>query len=150
MDIRCRAPARLRLCRLCGTALIRLSHSAPERTLFSIQNPGRSMKSTPIASLLQCIPEQISQFLESAFGLGFVMDGAVRRGPTVISAFVYFALVSIATRVPGFERTVELFNRLLRHAVVIDGVREIKSRLDARQDQMRACGAIGEKSYAVE
>src|SRR5262249_3360897 len=100
--------------------------------------------------LLQCFGEQLRQLLESASSLVFVVNRTVRRSPTVISAIVDFAFVSIAAGAPGFERAVELLNRLFRHALVLDGVREIEPRLDARQDEMRACGVIDEKPDAME
>src|SRR5262249_60069966 len=78
------------------------------------------------------------------------VNRTVRRSPTVICALVDFAFVSIAAGAPGFERAVELLNRLFRHALVLDGVREIESRLDARQDEVRACWVVGEEPGTVE
>src|SRR5215813_711528 len=99
------------------------------------------------ASVFQSFREQFGQLLECAFGLWRVVYGAVERRPTVVSVIVDFAFEFTA---PGLKRAIELFNRLFRHAVVLDGVREIESRLDARQREVRACGGVGEESDAVK
>src|SRR5262245_15801814 len=144
-DIKWRAPARLRPRRFNDMLLIRSSHSRSERMFSSIQNPCTS--SIRSAIYPQTFRKQLRQFLETAFCLSFVIDGTVRRSPTVICAIGDFAFKFPA---PNLEFRIDFFNRLQRHALILDSVREIESRLDSRQDEMRARRGIGEKPAAME
>src|SRR5580693_1844442 len=76
--------------------------------------------------LLQRGCKQIRQFVERAVGLRLVVNRGVRCRPTVERAVVDFAFVFSA---PRGERSIELFDRLLRHAAVLGRVSEVESRL---------------------
>src|ERR1700722_5181660 len=100
-----------------------------------------------LTRLLQRAREQLRQFVERAIGLRLVVNRSVGRRPTVERAFVDFAFVFSA---PRGKRSIELFDRLLRHAAIFGRVSEVESRLDARQHQMRARRFLAVETAAVE
>jgi hypothetical protein len=63
------------------------------------------------------------------------------RHPRTLRSYIYR---------PCRQRTVELLDRFFRHAAILHRMSEVESRLDSRQQQMRAGGLVSGQLSAVK